>query len=257
MSTPSPAHRVPCTAPSGRTGVLCSRAFFELQLAFARKVAALSGLPLQRALLDHTNLYIRFGLGRAFDPAHPRWSEYLAGLAEATDPTGWTHRFYLAHPAPLAGPDGIARVGCFSCSRLPGGHLRLHFENAEPDGHSPLARDRAERRRAELRALFAPFGRAGAAAPTVVGTSWLYNLEAYRRLFPRAYLATARPITGRFRHMPLWGQFLDRRGEVREPPARQLLERLDRQTGLDDLDGCFPFPVLRLETSAAELCRAD
>ncbi len=237
--------------------MLCARAFFELQLAFARKVSTVSGLPLERALLDHTNLYIRFGLGRAFDPAHPRWREYVAGLAEATDPAGWTHRFYLAHPAPLAGPDVIARVGCFSYSRLADGRLRLHFESAEVGGQSALARDRAERRRAELRALFSPFGRTGDAAPTVVGTSWLYNLEAYRRLFPPAYLATARPITGRFRHMPLWGQFLDRRGEVREPLARQFLERLDRQTGLDDLDGCFPFPVLRVEASAAELCRAD
>ena len=237
--------------------MLCARAFFELQLAFARKVAALSGLPLHRALFDHTNLYIRFGLGRAFDPAHPRWREYLAGLAEAADPAGWTHDFYLADPAPFAAPEVIARVGCFSYSRLPGGQLRLHFENAEPDGHSPLARDRAERRRAELRALFAPLGRASDAAPTVIGTSWLYNLEAYRRLFAPAYLATARPIIGRFRHMPLWGQFLDRRGEVREGPARQFRERLDRQTRLDDLDGCFPFPVLRLEASAAELCRAD
>ena len=168
-----------------------------------------------------------------------------------------THRFYLANPAPFVAPDVIARVGCFACSRLPGGQVRLHFENVEPDGHSPLARDRAERRRADLRALFAPFARAGDAAPTVVGTSWLYNLEAYRRLFPPAYLATARPITGRFRHMPLWGQFLDRHGEVREQPARHFLERVDRQSSLDDLDGCFPFPVLRLEASAAEFSRPD
>src|SRR5215470_6939780 len=134
MSTPSPAPRVPCAVRSGHPGVLCSPAFFELQLAFARRVAALSGLPLERALLEHTNLYIRFGLGRAFDPAHPRWREYLTGLAEASDPAGWTHRFYLANPAPFVAPDVIARVGCFACSRLPGGQVRLHFENVETDG---------------------------------------------------------------------------------------------------------------------------
>ena len=37
--------------------------FFELQLRFARKVEALTGLPSDRVLLDYTNPYIRFGLG--------------------------------------------------------------------------------------------------------------------------------------------------------------------------------------------------
>jgi hypothetical protein len=44
--------------------------------------------------------------------------------------------------------------------------------------------------------------------------------------------------------MPLWGQFLDRRGEVRESVARTFLWRLERQTSLDGLDRCFPLQVL-------------
>ena len=99
------------------------------------------------------------------------------------------------------------------------------------------------RRRAELAALFE-----GVRGPVrVVGASWLYNLEAYRRLFPPAYLATAHVLTGRFRHMPLWGQFLDRQGSVRAGLAGQLLDRLGRQSSLDGLDHCFPFPVLSVE----------
>ena len=50
-----------------------AKPFFDLQLQFAERVTALSGLPLARVLLEYTNLYIRFGLGRAFDPAHPAW----------------------------------------------------------------------------------------------------------------------------------------------------------------------------------------
>ena len=41
-----------------------AKAFLDLQLQFAERVTALSGLPLARALLEYTNLYIRFGLGR-------------------------------------------------------------------------------------------------------------------------------------------------------------------------------------------------
>ena len=75
--------------------MIYAKAFFDLQLQFAHKVAVLSGLPLARALLEYTNLYIRFGLGRGFDPAHPTWREYLAGLQDANDTREWTYRFYL------------------------------------------------------------------------------------------------------------------------------------------------------------------
>ena len=49
----------------------------------------------------------------------------------------------------------------------------------------------------------------------VAGASWLYNLDAYRRLFPISYLATAHVIH-RFQNMPLWGRFLDRHREIKE-----------------------------------------
>ena len=65
--------------------MIYAKAFFDLQLEFAQRVAILSELPLARALLDYTNLYIRFGLGRDFDPAHPSWREYLAGLQDTND----------------------------------------------------------------------------------------------------------------------------------------------------------------------------
>ena len=78
--------------------------FFDLQFEFAEKVSAVSGLPLTHTLLEHTNLYIRFGLGRDFDPTHPTWREYLAGLRNAGDPREWTYRFYVRRPDALAAP---------------------------------------------------------------------------------------------------------------------------------------------------------
>ena len=33
-------------------------------------------------MFEYTNFYIRFGLGRDFDPTHPGWQEYLTGLRE-------------------------------------------------------------------------------------------------------------------------------------------------------------------------------
>ncbi len=61
------------------------RDFFELQLDFARTVAALFEMPVDRALLDYTNFYIRFGLGRDFDPCHPIWRWYVDGLTRTSE----------------------------------------------------------------------------------------------------------------------------------------------------------------------------
>jgi hypothetical protein len=235
-----------------RVPLTCTRPFFDLQLRFARKVAALSGMLWERALLDYTNLYVRFGLGRDFDPAHPVWREYLAGLRGPLDEEEWTYRFYRTRTESPAGPAPAITTGCFWYSRLDDDRIRLHFQNAETEGRSPLGLERLDRRMADLAALFHHVRRTQARPPRVVGASWLYNLPAYRRLFPPSYLATARVIDHRFRSMPLWGQFLDRRGEIREPARREFLERLERQSTMDRLDLCFPLQVLALEASATE-----
>jgi hypothetical protein len=229
-----------------------AKAFFDLQLEFAERVGGVTGLPLERAVLQYTNFYIRFGLGGDFDPAHPGWREYAAGLGDAEDRGDWTYRYFMSRPHAVAWPPVVATFGCFAYARLGEERIRLHFHNADADG-SPLANERRAERRAELAALFAHVRRAGGPPVSVVGASWLYNIEAYRRLFPTSYLATARVMTGRFQHMPLWGQFLDRRGEVRPSMAERLLERLARQSALDGLDDCFPLQVLRLEVPVREL----
>jgi hypothetical protein len=229
-----------------------ARAFFDLQLRFARAVARLADLPLTRILLEYTNFYIRFGLGRDFDPAHPGWRQYLAGLRNTSADRDWTYHFYLTRPRAVTPPALVATVGCFSYSRPSHDRIRLHFLNTESMPCSPLAKERRAQRLAELATLFAHARRTMPEPLRVVGASWLYNLEAYRRLFPESYLASAHTLPGRFRHMPLWGQFLDRHGEVRENLAQLLLDRLGRQAGLEGLDGCFRFQVLRVEAPAAE-----
>jgi hypothetical protein len=232
--------------------VIYARPFFDLQFRFAEAVAQLAALPLPRALLDYTNFYIRFGLGRAFDPSHPGWQEYVAGLRDAGDGREWTHRFYASRSPVVTPPNVVATSGCFSCARLDNDRIRLHFHNAETEGHAPLSCDRQPQRMTDLTALFQHVKRSTSRPLRVVGASWLYNLEAYRRLFPKAYLATARVVAGRFRHMPLWGQFVDRHGAIRPAVAHEFLARLARQSTLDGLGRCFPFQMLGLEAPVRE-----
>ena len=99
--------------------------------------------------------------------------------------------------------------------------------------------ERRGQRLADLTALFEHVKRTLRQPLQVVGASWLYNLEAYRRLFPIPYLATAHVIH-RFQNMPLWGQFLDRHGEIKENMTRPFLERLECQSSLDDVGAVLP-----------------
>lgn len=229
--------------------MIYSKEFFDLQFTFAEKVRDLSGMPLESVLLDYTNFYVRFGLGRKFEPEHQTWQTYLAGLRDAEDVREWTYRFYLKDPEATTAPHLAATFGCFSYALGNADHIRLHFRNAETEDVSPLSRARIEQRRAELRALFAHVKETAGESIRVAGVSWLYNLDAYRRLFPPMYGLSARIVRGRFRSMPLWGQFVDYRGRVRESVARRFLQSLAQHSSLADLDDCFPLQALTVEAA--------
>jgi len=229
-----------------------AKAFFDLQLLFAHRVADVSCLPLTRALLEYTNLYVRFGLGREFDPADETWQTYLAGLRDTSDWQEWTYRFYVTRAHQNAAPTTVATFGCFSYALLDGDRIRLHFQNTGMDKHSSLGLAYREQRQAELIDLFAHVKQSLHDGVQVVGASWLYNLDAYRRLFPVSYVATARVIGDRFQSMPLWGQFLDRHGALKEASTRPFLQRLAQQSSLVRLNECFPFQVLSPQAPVLE-----
>ncbi|WP_321935634.1 hypothetical protein [Paraburkholderia sp. J8-2] len=235
------------------------RAFYDLQVRFARTAARLAGMPLAAALLDCTNLYVRFGAGRAFDRTHPLWAAYVYGLdecASVSEQCEWTWRYLQRCPTHQAAPAVVATVGCFSYAREPHGGVRLHFNAQTDNGMSPLDSRQRAARYVELRALIghlrSHLGESGCAPGDVLihGTSWLYNVPAYRRLFPAAYVASAQPVA-RLRAVSLWGQFLDRHGGVRNDAAAMLLERVDRVSTFANLLSCFPLQALAVHASFA------
>lgn len=219
----------------------------DLQLTFAEHVSASLRIPLEQALLDYTNLYVRFGLGRGFDAQHPVWLAYLAGLRTVANVRQYTHEFYLRVADAPTAPPTVERFGCFSWAREGSEAIRLHFLNDEAGDVSPLSHAQREARQEELAAVFAHAKAIVGNAPKVVGISWLYNLEAYRRLFPPAYGDSRQVVRARFRGMSLWGQFLDHRGRLKQSAARRLLNGLAQQPIAGELDRCFPFQVMTTE----------
>ena len=233
------------------------RAFYDLQVRFAHTAARLADIPVAAALLDCTNLYVRFGAGRNFDRMHPLWAAYVDGLdeyASVAQQCEWTWRYLQHCPTHQSAPAVAATVGCFSYAQEPHGGVRLHFNAQADDGMSPLDSRQLVARQDELRTLieqlYAQLRASGHASSDVLvhGTSWLYNLPAYQRLFPTAYIASARPV-GRLRALSLWGQFLDRNGCVRNDAAATLLKRIERANAFADLLSCFPLQALAVQAS--------
>ena len=128
--------------------------------------------------------------------------------------------------------------------------MRIHFANRDPDDAvGPLARDKVAARLGELTAMFACLRQDHPQAMTVTGGSWLYNLEAYRRLFPPVYGAsrTAPTPPVRLRGTSSWGQFLDFRENLKPDLCVRFRDNLKR---LDPKAPWLAFPMQPLRTRA-------
>ena len=227
------------------------RDYWDMQLRFAEAVSRLTGRPLGEAVAVYTNFHRRFGLGVVHGvPDSPEWARYVEPLVEFPSHEArlsWTEAFHR-QAADETPPPGERRFGCFACDPPDeAGTLRLHFSNRDTDGDSPLHVGKLARRRAELRDLVSYVGNAFPAALTVRGGSWLYHLEAYRRLFPPDYVASRRPPerTLGFQGYSSWGQFLDHHGRVRPGPRSRFLANLPSLEP-HRLGEAFPLPALQV-----------
>ncbi len=231
------------------------RGWFELQLCFAAVAAERRGEPLGETVSVLTNLHRRFGLGTLGliaserEAVDPLWQRYVEGLEARRDLASrldWTVACCAEGPGSKASKPVF---GCFAFDAPDGeGVVRIHFENRDDDGVSPLVEAKAERRRGEAAAMFAHIAATYPQARTVKGGSWLYNLEAYRRLFPPQYGASrVRPEPLRLNGTSSWGQLIDHLGQVK-PKAREVF-----LANLADLDPAAPwrvFPLPALAVSA-------
>lgn len=224
--------------------------FFAAQLQLARRLAALTGAPLGEAARAHTCLHRRFGLGRPdAGPPGAAWQAFAAALEATDDPAA---HVAAAVAAFIAGADealplpGQVAFGCFACEPPdPAGDVRIHFHNLDTDAAGgPLAAPKQGRRRAELAALVQHVATTWPDARRIRGGSWLYHVEAYRRLFPPAYLAAITPHPGpTLSGSSSWGQLIDGHERIRPAVRDALLANLHR---LDPERpwAVFPYPPL-------------
>jgi len=222
--------------------MLLPRAFFRLQLRFAERIAHICHVSLDDALIGYSTFYLSFELGHAFDPAHPTWQRYLAGLRVEPDNVEWTYAFYKRRYT-----DSQAKFfGCFSYAYMSESKVvRPHFMNRDTSGYGALSKEQMETRLQELSAMFAHIRTNHPEAEEVRGCSWLYNIEAYKRLFPTEYTQNTEVADEEFPFLALWGQFLTKEGQVREKMMSDFLRCVEEQEALDAIKQCFPYLPLR------------
>ena len=227
--------------------------YFEVQLRFAARMAELADLSLGEAAYRHTNLSRRFGQGiPVLTPPTEPWLAFTArleaagSLAEQVALSQAMFRSAADEALPLPGQE---RFGCFAFEPPKDGVVKIHFNNKDTDeAGGPLTSTKVGRRRAELAAMTRRIAERHPEATHISGRSWLYNLEAYRRLFPPEYVASRAAASGpvHLTGTSSWGQMIDSREAVR-PTLRDALV-----ANLADLDPDAPWTAFPLRVLAVQ-----
>ncbi len=236
----------------------------DLRLRFAEAVSQKKRIPLQDALRDYTDFHVRLtgDFPGHTGEEHPRWESFAGGLAEHV-----THEARLDYIANLA-KGLLARQAeivedTFSPFRYDYSEkdhtINLHFGTLRPDAGDPnmpgvLSRERFPEMREKLRQMFTEIKQLHPDPEhklVVRGASWLYNREAYRRLYPAAYTAHPRVRMGKFTGGGTWGQFRDKTGAVKLEEREQFLRNIEHLDP-DHLEDAFPYKTLLVSAPIEE-----
>lgn len=221
------------------------RSFFEIQGAFAERVAAILGISVPEALRQYTTFYWVArdnDAGRPpeqwnFDADHADWVAFVEAMDDGADPVEYVYQRHLASI------HADRPVRCFEYNYWPEfGWVRLHFGNS-PDGLG-LKPQSIPDRLAELRQIFVDVATRHPDAVAVRGCSWLYHVPTYRSLFPSMYIDGLASAGYLHQFAALWGQFLDRHGKVKEALRETFIRDIGIARSLCDLNLVFPRDVL-------------
>ncbi len=230
---------------------------FSLQLAYAQKAAEILEISLERALLEFTQYWVRVNnasflminnLAWSFDPTTPDWQELCARIQKGEKADVAAYDLYRKNNQESNA--GKTFFGCFRFdfhAELNGesGIIELHFQNHDYSGYGPLSKARQVARVQDLKNMFHSIKDHYPQAKVVQGGSWLYNIEAYKRLFPDSFMTSMAVENTPFpRTLGIWGQFLNSEGAIKGEMADAFLIKVNQAKTLDQLLHCFEFKIL-------------
>lgn len=231
--------------------------YFSLQLAYAERAARISAIQLDQALMEFTSFWRRIHnpltlkqnkAEWSFDPATPQWQELCDRIRNKEPADVVAYNLYCKNDNNTEA--GKKYFGCFrydfiSQANEGDGIIRIHFKNRDHSGEGPLSKPRQEARLQDLKSMFRFISENQPEAKIVEGGSWLYNLDAYKRLFPEAFTLHMKPEEVPFpRSSGIWGQFMNSDKQVNEKMSSTFMQKITAAKSTDDLLQCFKFKIL-------------
>lgn len=229
--------------------MIYSKDFFALQVTFALKVKEVTeNIDIEECLRLYTGFYKYFKIPDwEFRKDNPKWIEYMNLINQSEDITDTSYQFYLNNLNESDETSHHPKFGCFSYEyEEKDNAIQIHFTNKDDPNIGALSKERADLRRQELKEMFTEIKNKFPDLKEIWGFSWLYNIEAYQRLFPQEYLKTKVEVKNWFRSQALWGQFIDNYGKVKNDLAERLLECIKDKTTIEELRMCFPYSIQEL-----------
>lgn len=227
------------------------RIYFAAQVAFAYKIAQITGTPLHSALAHFTALEEELTGASIQAQAHQiLWETFLASVAHTTaqEATDIVYTLYLQQPYAAYNPNwlphGVRRFGALGVAANPynldRNRVKLHFLPRRAEG-SDLATASIPARREDFRALLMWTKTHYPDIPSLISSTWLHNIPNYRALFPPCVLEHF--VYQEHKFLGVWGQFVRWNGAAHEERYQQFLSDLGYAHTVIEAIRAIPLPV--------------
>jgi hypothetical protein len=190
--------------------------------------------------MQYTGFYKLIGTSDwEFDRSNSQWQEFISQMN--SNPNIDTIKKFCIYGR-REDVDNDKKVGCFSYDfNKKTNNIHIHF--IPPIEIGSLSSSQKGKRFRELQEMFLSIKNNYPQARNVVGFSWLYNIHAYQRLFPKEYFENMKVNTDWYKSLAVWGQFINNDLTLKDKNVTEFLDCTKDKNQLSDLQACFPFHV--------------
>ncbi len=215
----------------------------DLIIQYAKKKSQISRLNIVETIKNFTPIYYLIGnYDWEFNKNSIYWKEFLERYEKGEDLVELVYDMYTKNYQEFSSHKWF---GCFRYRYVENekaeGIVKMHFLNDRTNKEGPLSSNQKERRLKELKMMFEDVKKNHPNTKFVQGGSWLYNLESYKRLFPKEYFINMKSICPKPQMLVIWGQFINSEWGINKERAENFLHRLENCKTEEDLENMFEF----------------
>ncbi len=207
-------------------------------------MSEMKNTSLSEALFNYTMYYRRLGISGERDPQNPEWISFVEKI-NSQDPVDIFYNLYTKRKLE-AGEEKRSRFGDFNYE-IEGEEVHIHFSPNQKTEVGSLKKEMVPNRVKELTEMFKEIRETYPNIKSVNGSSWLYNFESYKRLFPYQYSQITEISKFCLQGGSGWGQFVRANGELNEARIEEFYRNLEK---LDPDKPWEVFPLQALKVKA-------